>query len=130
MEFKMGAEYIPGVCNINTVEIQKRRKIGMFGAAASTVLIISILAFETPPLLVGALFVSAFICATGYLQAANKFCVGFAKAKIQRVGDDIIAVEDADALAQDKRKARKISFQAAAIALVTVLTVIAIAANV
>lgn len=124
----MSTEYIPGICNINPKEVQKRRRIGIIGTVISFALIVVMVAYSIPPFVGGALFVSSFIAATGFLQAANKFCVGYAKSNMQRVGDTDVTIEDSDAQKKDKTKSRKINLQSAGIALVVtvIATIVAI----
>ncbi|MDB5183539.1 MAG: hypothetical protein JWO07_220, partial [Candidatus Saccharibacteria bacterium] len=52
-----------------------------------------------------------------YLQAHNKFCVGFAAAKQQNADDgEIVDITDKQALALDKKKTQKMNLQATVIA--------------
>lgn len=119
--------YIPGMCNINQAEIMKRRRIGYLGLAASSLLLAVFIAFDAEWWMRLVIFIPAFTSATGFLQARNKFCVGFAGANMQHADDDGEAIEitDKKSLQLDKQKAQKINLQAFGIALIaTVVTVI------
>lgn len=70
MEAMSGA-YQPGVCNINTAEIAKRRRIGRAGLAAFAVLLIALLLLSISRYYRIILVLPAMLCASGYLQARN-----------------------------------------------------------
>jgi len=118
--------YIPGMCNINPQEIAKRRNIGYMGLVASALLLALFIGFDAPWWLRLIIFVPAFTGATGFLQAKNKFCVGFASANMQHADDgEASKITDTKSLLLDKLKARKINMQSFAIALVvTVVTIL------
>jgi hypothetical protein len=117
--------YIPGVCNINPQEIRHRQMIGHVGLIITVILFILIFATNAPWYFRLAIFIPAFLSATGYLQARNKFCVGFANAKMQHADDDAeaVAITDKSALKKDKKKAQSINLQSALIAALVVAVV-------
>ena len=117
--------YVPGVCNINPQEIRHRRMIGHVGLAITVILFILILATNAPWYFRLAIFIPAFLSASGYLQARNKFCVGFANAKLQHADDDAeaVAITDKSALKKDKKKAQSINIQSTFVAAVVVAIV-------
>ena len=118
---KQSTTYIPGVCNINQDEIRKRRKIGLIGLGALVVSLAGLLLLHVPALVMLLLFLPAFLMAVGLLQAKNKFCVAYAAAGMRHTGQLAEKINDNDAAARDKRRARSINMQsfgiAAAIAL-------------
>ncbi|OGL24157.1 hypothetical protein A2791_04660 [Candidatus Saccharibacteria bacterium RIFCSPHIGHO2_01_FULL_46_30] len=106
--------YIPGVCNINPVEIRRRRQAGHIGLVLSVVVIVGLIALHTPWYLRLVAFLPLFLSATGYLQARHKFCVGYASAGMQHADDDSAAlkIDDASMRKADTLKARMINLQA------------------
>jgi hypothetical protein len=120
--------YIPGVCNINRAEIAYRQKAGY----VISVIFVAILALLV---LAGlsrwyraVLFVPGLLAADCFLQAKNKFCVGYGAAGQHNANEGsskAVSVEDSAANAKDKKRARQINLQAAGIGLL--LTVLAFA---
>jgi len=109
--------YIPGICNINPVEIRKRRMVGHFGLAVTIILVALALVMHVSWIFRIVVIIPAFIAATGYLQAHNKFCVGFAAQKQQNADTgEIVQITDKEALALDKKKTRVMNLQATIIA--------------
>ena len=110
--------YIPGVCNINPVEIRRRRQAGHIGLVLSVVVIVGLIALHAPWYLRLVAFLPLFLSATGYLQARHKFCVGYASAGVQHADDDSAAlkIDDASMRKADTLKARMINLQAFLIA--------------
>ncbi len=118
------SEYIPGMCNINQQEIKTRRKAGHAGLIMFVGLLIVLVALNLTIYSRLVLFVPAFIAAIGYLQARNKFCVGYASAGQQNAGDgskSASTIEDQDHLTADKKRARSINIQAVTIAFIATL---------
>jgi hypothetical protein len=119
--------YIPGICNINTEEIKKRRMMGHIGLALFVSVLIVLLVLAVSGYYRIIVFLPAMLAASGYLQARNHFCVGYASAGKQnaapgsRTTTDIV---DTTARVRDKYKARTMNLQAAGIALI--LTTIAL----
>ena len=119
--------YVPGVCNINPVEIRQRRMSGHVGLLITGVLIALVFVLHASSYLRIVIFMPAFISAIGYLQARNKFCVGYAGAGQQHADDGGTAqtITDKKALALDKRKTRTMNLQATIIAaLVTAIVTV------
>ena len=112
-----GSEYQPGVCNIGPAEIRRRRRVGHIGLAATLGLLAVLLLLDAPPLLRLLVALPAAVSASGYLQAALKFCAGFGQLGVYNfdaAGEQTTVVEDADRAA-DRRRARQISFTSFAI---------------
>lgn len=120
------SNYIPGMCNINPKEVAQRRMIGNIGLIATLVLTVLFVCFGITWPFRLIIFIPAFLAATGYLQARNKFCVGYAGANQHHADDgEVVTISDKDALAADKKKARTINLQALGIALlITALVLI------
>ncbi|MDB5175826.1 MAG: hypothetical protein JWM81_684 [Candidatus Saccharibacteria bacterium] len=120
--------YIPGVCNINHQEVAKRRRLGYIGTAAFIVLLALLLAIGANRYIRLVLFFPASLAISGFLQARNKFCVGFAAAGQQNAAEgseQASAITDSAALAFDKARARKMNLQTALYAvIVTLLTLV------
>jgi len=117
--------YVPGVCNINPKEIANRRMTGFIGLAATLVLIVLFITVDFDRWFRLIVFVPAFLMATGFLQAKNKFCVGFAGSDMHHADDgEAVKITDNKSLLLDKIKAKKINLQAFGIAIA--VTIIAI----
>lgn len=100
------------MCNINPAEIRRRRLVGHVGLAVTLVCIAVALATQSEWYVRLLLFVPAFITATGYLQAREKFCVAFAGAGQQHADEKIVKITDKAALSADSLKARMINIKA------------------
>ncbi len=124
----MATNYIPGVCNINPVEVRQRRMSGHIGLVLTLILIILMFALHASWYLRIVIIIPAFISAIGYLQAHNKFCVGYASSGQQHADDGgkVVTITDKEALALDKRKTRTMNFQASVIAALVAAIVIVI----
>ncbi len=124
----MANEYIPGVCNINTAEIASRRKAGYVGLALTLFFAAALFGLDLPKATRLILFIPVFITAIGFLQAHNKFCVGYGAAGMQNAADGsdaAMSVEDSSAVLADKSRARTMNLQAAGIA-ITVTVIVAL----
>lgn len=127
MQMIGGTEYRPGVCNIGPAEIRRRRRAGHVGLAATLGLLALLLVVDAPPLTRLLIALPAAISASGYLQAALKFCAGFGQIGVFNFGEtgEQTAVVDEAARAADRRRARQISLTSfaigAAVALVAFL---------
>jgi heme/copper-type cytochrome/quinol oxidase subunit 3 len=110
--------YQPGVCNIGQAEIRRRRASGYAGLAVAAVFlaIAFVLGWPAPWRLLVAL--PAFLSAQGFLQAAFRFCVGFATRGLYNFGElgTEETVQEAEFRKQDRRKALQISALAFAMA--------------
>ncbi len=113
------SHYIPGMCNINPVEIKRRRQSGYFSlaVAATGVGLFVYLHAAWPYFLV--LFIPLFIGTLGLLQARSKFCVAYAAAGKQHADneDDAMTIDDTSAKKADNLKARTLYLKALVIAL-------------
>ena len=104
-------DYIPGMCNIGPAE-RRRRRLGGIASAAATVLILAVLLIIDAPVLWRLiLVVPAAGAATGFLQDALHFCVGFGLKGIFNVINSAGVVDNVELeeyRLKDKRKAQKI----------------------
>ncbi len=107
------SNYIPGICNINPVEIKRRKMIGNVGFGVFIVFVIALVLFHAPWYYRTVVFIPAFIACTGYLQARNHFCISYASTGQQHADDGkVVPVNDNAALKADKLKARMMNAQA------------------
>jgi hypothetical protein len=110
-------EYQPGVCNIGPDEIRRRRNVGHTGLTATVGLLGALLWLDAPPVSRLIVALPAMISASGYLQAALRFCAGYGARGLLNFGPagQPVAVPDEAAAAADRRKARQISLASFAI---------------
>lgn len=110
MSHNMEKKYIPGVCNIGTAEIKKRRYVGFIGLIATLILWMLFIWFDTPHIWRLTLFFTAMLSTTGFLQAYMHFCVYFGFASIFNFGEPgkFDSVEQAEFRAKDRKKAWQI----------------------
>ena len=114
--------YVPGVCNINRAEIAKRRMVGHIGLAVFVIVLVALLATGVSRSFRVILFLPAMMAASGYIQARNHFCTGYAmagKQNAEQASTTASNIDDEAAKADDKRKAKRMNTQAGLIALVT-----------
>jgi hypothetical protein len=110
-------EYRPGVCNIGTAEIARRRMAGHTGLAATIGLLALLVVIDAPPVARLLLVLPATISTSGYLQARLRFCAGFGSRGIFNFGSvgETAPVVDADARALDRRRSGQISLASLAV---------------
>jgi hypothetical protein len=122
------SSYVPGMCNINRAETNQRKKAGYLGLGIFVVGLILLIAIVESRWTRIVLVAPAFLAAIGFLQARNKFCVGYGSAGLQNADDDSIKaknVADASSIAADKKKSRAMNLQAFYIALaLTIVTML------
>jgi hypothetical protein len=118
--------YTPGVCNINSQEVAKRRRAGYFDLGLFILFAVTLVATDASWQMRLLLLIPAFIASLAFLQARQKFCVAYAGAGKQNAAEGSTKPEvvvDASARKKDALKARKIYLQAFAIsAVVTIIT--------
>lgn len=104
-------EYIPGLCNIGPAERRLRRMLG-YVAAAVTLLLLSILLISGGPIWLRLILIfPAAGAATGFLQDALHFCVGFGMKGIYNVINSAGIVDNVELeefRLKDKQKAQQI----------------------
>jgi len=110
--------YQPGVCNIGPDEIAKRRRTGHFGAIATVITFVVLVALGVPPIARFLVALPAALAASGYLQAYFKFCVAFGSAGVFNFGErgSTQHVVDVEARKRDRQRVLQLSLGIAAIA--------------
>ncbi|HEU4672939.1 MAG TPA: hypothetical protein VFS32_08580 [Candidatus Limnocylindrales bacterium] len=121
-----GDSYRPGVCNIGPAEIARRRRIGHVGLAATLIALAGLVLAAAPPIARLVLVVPAGAAASGYLQAALRFCAGFGARGVFNFGElgPTTAVEDRAARVRDRRRSFEIN--AASLLVGIVVAVVAV----
>jgi len=110
-------EYRPGVCNIGPQEIARRRRAGHAGLVATIALFAILVAVDAPAIARLLVALPAAAAASGYLQAALKFCAGFGSRGTFNFGEigATTSVEDATDRARDRRRAGQIGVMCLAV---------------
>ncbi|HLY15343.1 MAG TPA: hypothetical protein VKR24_13425 [Candidatus Limnocylindrales bacterium] len=113
-------EYRPGVCNIGPAEITRRRRSGHIGLIVTVVVFLVLVALHVPPVLRLVVGLPAAGAASGYLQAALKFCAGFASKGVFNFGQlgQTHEVVDPEAHARDRSRANQILLASLAVGVV------------
>jgi len=115
------AEYIPGVCNIGSAEIARRRRAGWVGVVISIVFLLLFILLHIPPIFRLIVFLPASLAATGFLQAYFHFCAGFGFKGVYNLMKPVgetEEVEKAEFRAKDRQKAQQIMLYSVLISLV------------
>jgi hypothetical protein len=126
----LDTEYVAGSCNIGSVEITQRRRIGFIGLAVTgfgfIVYIISVFLLDINPL-IGFLFIlPGFIAAIGFIQAGEKFCAAYGFSSVANVSVQLgttVKIEDEAERKKDRNKAIIISLQSVLIGAVTAVII-------
>ena len=109
------------MCNIGPAERRRRRMGGIAGAVATIALLALLLVVDAPVWWRLLLVIPAAGAATGFLQDAMHFCVGFGMKGIFNVINSAGVVDNVELeefRLKDKRKAMQITLYSAAIGLV------------
>jgi hypothetical protein len=114
------SDYRPGICNIGPAEIARRRRVGHVGLVASFVALAILVAAGAPSWTRLIVVLPAAAAASGYLQAWLGFCAGFGSRGLFNFGalGRLERVEDADARARDRARARQIGLASLAVGVV------------
>lgn len=108
--------YVPGVCNIGSREIMRRRTVGI---AALVFAVISgytlLMADDIARSARWAVFFPLLVSAIGFIQARNKFCLAYGLTGTFNFGkiSDMERVFDSESKKSDRKKAITILLQAA-----------------
>jgi hypothetical protein len=115
--------YIPGVCNIGPAETKARMMSGWGGLVATILLGAVLFGLNAAPGWRLILFFPATIAATGFLQGAWHFCLGFGFKALFNFGElgTADSVEQAEFRRLDRRKAWTILSSSLAIGLAVAL---------
>ena len=112
--------YVPGVCNIGTWEIRRRRAFGVAGIGAAIVLFVLLVAVGAPAWTRLFVFVPLAGGVFSWLQARRRFCAAFAMqgvANFTDADDGRHAVQDEEARRADLATVRRMTRDAVLIAL-------------
>ena len=106
----MQEKYIPGVCNIGSAEIKKRKQAGWMGLIVTAIVWGVFIRFDVPAVWRLTLALPAMMSATGFLQAYMHFCVYFGFWNLFNFGEvgSSDTVEQAEFRAKDRRRAWQI----------------------
>ncbi len=113
----MTQSYVAGQCNIGPAEIARRRLIGHLGAAATVAGLLALVALRLPAAWRLLLFFPASASASGYVQAASRFCAGYGSRGVYNFGPvgSPQAVRDPADAARDRARSNRIGLTSAAI---------------
>ena len=120
----MTTTYQPGVCNIGPAEIAARRTLGWIGLTVTVIGLIAFVALDVPTAARVLIAIPAGLGATGFLQAAMHFCVGFAMKGLYNTDRSVgqtESVSDQEFRAADRKKGLQITGLSALAAVVTVV---------
>ncbi len=115
------SEYVPGVCNIGSVEAINRRKMAINASLLTIFVWGSFLVLKAPVFTYVLIALPAFVATTAYLQSRYRFCAGFGAEGIYNFSTQIgktQRVMSPQDRAKDKKKAVSITIQATAISIV------------
>lgn len=103
-------DYAPGRCNIGADEIRRRRMSGHAGAAAFVVLLALLAVLSASPAWYLLLFFPALLSASGYVQAAYRFCYYFGFTSVFNFGElgQMQNVANGEARSQDRARAYRV----------------------
>ncbi len=103
-------EYVPGVCNIGSAEIKKRKQTGWIGLIVTIALWVIFIWLDIPSIWRIILFLPAMMSAIGFLQAYMHFCAYFGFASLFNFGDigKINTIQQLEFRTKDRRKAWQI----------------------
>lgn len=120
MQIVDGTDYQAGVCNIGPAEIRRRRRTGHVGLAAAIALLAVLVAIDAPPIARLLVVVPATLSASGYLQAALKFCAAYGALGVFNFGaaGTQTSVADEAARSADRRRAFQIALSSLGIGIV------------
>jgi hypothetical protein len=102
-------KYIPGVCNIGTEEIRRRRNGALFFGAITAIEIILLRIFDVSQIWRLTLFIPATSLGIGFQQWYLKFCVGFGLKGVfnfEEIGKTY-SIEQKENLKKDRKKVRQ-----------------------
>lgn len=120
-------QYIPGVCNINMVEVAYRRKWRNIGLISALVLLAILLVMGANRFARLGVFLPLFIGMVGYYQTKHRFCVSYGASGLQnaKAGSTTASKVTPEQAALDKSFARKINTKAALISVgLTLITLL------
>jgi len=117
--------YSPGVCNIGSAEIGRRRMAGHLGLAVSAAVFAALVLVGAPHWMRLILFLPAGASASGYLQAWFHFCAGFGSRGVFNFGPLGTVHEVADPQAKKRDRARSMQIGIGSLAIGAAVAVVA-----
>ena len=111
--------YVPGVCNIGTWEVRRRRAFAIVGFVAAAVLFAVLVAIDAPAWARLLVFLPLAGGVFSWLQARRRFCAAFAMAGVANFSDaddGRHAVQDSAARRADIAAVRRMTRDAVLIA--------------
>lgn len=109
--------YVPGVCNIGSAEIARRRRSGHVALVVTAVLFLVLVGIGAPPIVRLLVAAPAAVAAACYLEVRYRFCAGLGSLGLFNFGElgrhDVV-VDPADR-ARDRAMALRIGVGAALI---------------
>lgn len=116
-------KYVPGVCNIGTQEIKRRKQVGWIGLIATVVLWALFIRLDLTSVWQLILFFPAMMSAIGFMQAYMHFCAYFGFASLFNFSDlgKTDTVEQAEFRVKDRRRAWQIIIYSILVSLVVML---------
>jgi hypothetical protein len=120
--------YIPGVCNIGSAEIARRRRAGWIGLALTLIVLAVLIVLDAGRWWGLLLFLPATMSASGFLQAHFRFCAGFSRAGVFNFGPigETQQVTEEESLAADRKRGNRITLYAALIGAAVSLVAVAV----
>ena len=114
----MGAEYIPGTCNIGKGEVRRRQLVAIFGLFLTTFSAATIIATDQSKNSRLSIFLPALIFSIGFVQSRRKFCLAYGLAGTFNFGKlgQISKVQSNEDRKSDRKTAVSILLQSAALA--------------
>src|SRR4051794_24056737 len=111
------ADYRAGACNIGPAEITRRRRFAHIASVATVVLFLVLVALGVPSIVRFVVALPAAVAAACYLEAALKFCIGFAWRGLFNFAahGSTRTVADREARSTDRRRALRLTAATAAI---------------
>ena len=111
-------EYEPGVCNIGPAQQRRRLLLGLGSLLFAIGLVAAVVATDWPRWTLLTATFPLYGAAMGYFQYRERFCVGFAGIGVFDVGDGTNQVQDAEALAADRRRAVRLNAKSLAVGVI------------
>ncbi len=118
---KTMSDYQPGVCNIGTAEIERRRRFGLAGTLIALALTLIMGALGVSDIFKILIFFPAVMGAIGLLQAYTKFCAAYGLSAVFNFDDKEFKTKpilEQQAIAADKRMAWDIIAKSMGIAII------------
>lgn len=115
----MTSTYVPGVCNIGPAERRQRQRLGYAGLIIVAISLVAFVVADAPWWVRLLIAIPAGLGATGFLQSAMHFCVGFAMRGLYNLGDSLgneETVMDTEQRRADQKKGALIALYSALIA--------------